>query len=165
MEEILNLYLFGEIKTESVRPIIEDIVKAQNESYKEINLYINSEGGSVTDAFALADVILDSNKTVNTICTGLVCSAATLIYLAGYHRYAYKHGTFVFHNTSSDVSDMTKDNLIEYNKWLDKLEEWELELYENTVGNKFLADILNSNKEVRLTTDEAFNLGIVSEVI
>jgi len=165
MDETLNLYLFGEIKTESVKLLIEDIIKAQNEPCKEINLYINSEGGSVTDVFALADIILNSNKTVNTICTGLVCSAATLVYLAGYHRYAYKHGTFVFHNTSSDVTDMTKDNLVEYKKWLDKLEEWELELYENTAGNKFLADIFSSNKEVRLTTDEAFVLGIVSDIL
>lgn len=163
-----SLYLFGEITTESVKPIIEKIIGLNNEPYTQddsISLYINSDGGSVTDAFALTDVILNSNITVNTVCTGLVCSAATIIYLAGCKRYAYEHSTFIFHNTSSDIDGMNKDDLMEYNSWLNRLEEWVLELYDNTTGNKCLHDIFNSHRECRITTDEAFKLGIVSDII
>ena len=168
MSNILNLFLFGEITTEAVKPIIEKIIETDSTSPKTIttiHLYINSEGGSVTDAFALVDVILNSNIVINTYCVGLCCSAATLIYLAGNRRYAYEHSTFIFHNTSSDTENMHREDLEEYNKWLKVLEEWEFKLWDNTTENKWLYDIITYSKERRLTTQQAMDLNIVTDLI
>lgn len=168
MSNILNLFLFGEITTESVKPIIEKIIETdtmQTKTVNTINLYINSEGGSVPDAFGLVDIILNSNTVINTYCVGLCCSAATLVYLAGNRRYAYEHSTFVFHNISSDIQDMKRRDLEEYNKWLAVLEEWELKLYDNTTENMWLLDIINEDKERRLTTEQALELEIVTDMI
>jgi ATP-dependent Clp protease protease subunit len=54
-----------------------------------LTLYINSDGGSLQDAFALIDVMRKSNKPVHTIGLGSVCSSAFLIFSSGTKGYRY----------------------------------------------------------------------------
>ena len=54
-----------------------------------LTLYINSDGGSLQDAFALIDVMRKSNKPVHTIGFGSVCSSAFMIFVAGAKGYRY----------------------------------------------------------------------------
>ena len=170
---ILNLYLFTEVTNESVKPIIElnslimdnDKVSKSVDVPQTINIYINSDGGSVLDAFALVDIILHSKIPINTYAVGLCCSAATLIYLAGHKRYAYKHTTFIFHPTSASVEDMNPQNIEEYNKWLKILNNWEIELYNRTTEYEWLESVLTKNVERRITTEDAKRLHIVTDII
>lgn len=174
---ILNLYLFTEVTNESVKPIIEKIIElnsliASNDKVSKsvdvpqvINIYINSEGGSVLDAFALVDIILHSKISVNTYAVGLCCSASTLIYLAGRKRYAYKHTTFIFHSTSASIESANPQNIEEYDKWLKILNNWEIELYNNTTEYEWLESVLTKNIERRITAEDAKRLHIVTDII
>lgn len=80
------MVLMGEISSESVRPVIEWIL---HQSYvskrkkKELLLMICSEGGDMSAAFALIDVMRSSPLVIKTVGLGQVSSAGLLIFLAG----------------------------------------------------------------------------------
>ena len=104
-------YLTGEIDNQSIRDIniqLLKIIKEDNEQeeklkeYKRepIELYINSFGGSVYDAFSLIDIIIHSNTPIHTICTGYAMSAGFLIFICGAKRLMTPHATLMIHQIS-----------------------------------------------------------------
>jgi ATP-dependent Clp protease protease subunit len=85
-----GIYLMmDEIKSESVRPCIEWIIKNNIyvDPFEKLSLMINSPGGSVSDAFALIDVIKGSKIPIETIGIGEVSSSGLMIFMAGQKGY------------------------------------------------------------------------------
>ena len=78
---------------------------------KVLTLYINSMGGSLTDAFALIDVMRTSNYPIQTIGIGNVMSAAFMIFAAGTngHRHIAKNASILCHQFSEDVEGKFHD--------------------------------------------------------
>lgn len=170
----INLYLQDKIDVETVRPLIQRIIEenALLEIDKEssadlINLYITSVGGSVHDGFALTDVILNSKIPINTYCVGYADSTAFFIYLAGKERYAYEHSMFLIHNILSSIEDSTPTGLSSYTAYVEKLQEWEYELFELRTGKDrtLLYNVFTYDKQLRLTTQEALEHNIVTKII
>ena len=77
--------LMGEISPETIKPVIEWIIKNNLyvDPFERLSLLINSPGGSVTDAFALIDVMKGSQIPVETIGIGEISSAGLMIFMAG----------------------------------------------------------------------------------
>ena len=77
--------LMDDIKNESVKPVVEWILKNNftASQFDILTLIINSGGGSVTDAFALIDTMKGSGVPINTIGLGEISSAALMIFMAG----------------------------------------------------------------------------------
>lgn len=78
--------LMGEISNDSVKPVIEWILQANyvtKRKKKELLLMICSEGGDMTAAFALIDVMLSSTIPIKTVGLGQIASAALLIFITG----------------------------------------------------------------------------------
>lgn len=78
--------LMGEIDSESIRPVIEWILQsnfAAKRKKKELVLMICSEGGDMSSAFALIDVMMSSAIPIKTVGLGQVASAGLLIFIAG----------------------------------------------------------------------------------
>ena len=72
--------------------------KKQKDFKKEtINLYINSNGGSVYDMWGLIDIIKSSSTTIHTYVTGKAFSAGSALLIAGHKRFAYRHSTVMIH--------------------------------------------------------------------
>jgi ATP-dependent protease ClpP protease subunit len=70
-------FIYGEIEEENVMEAIYWITYENlQEGDYPLTLYINSDGGSLQDAFALIDVMRKSNKPVHTVGIGSVCSSA-----------------------------------------------------------------------------------------
>ena len=82
-----GMYVFmGEVNNESIRPIIEWILHENfvaKKKRKELLLMICSEGGDMSAAFALIDVMKSSNIFIKTVGLGQIASAGLLIFLAG----------------------------------------------------------------------------------
>ena len=74
---------------------------------KVLTLYINSTGGSLTDALALVDVMKNSKFVIQTIGIGNVMSAAFLVFAAGDkgHRYISKNTSSMCHQFSDSATD------------------------------------------------------------
>jgi ATP-dependent Clp protease protease subunit len=78
--------LMGPIETESVKPVIEWILHenfVSTRRRKELILSICSEGGDMSAAFALIDVMRSSKLAIKTVGLGQIASAGLLIFLAG----------------------------------------------------------------------------------
>ena len=82
-----GMYVFmDEVNSESIRPVIEWILCenfVNKKKRKELLLMICSEGGDVSAAFALIDVMRSSNIFIKTVGLGSISSAGLLIFLAG----------------------------------------------------------------------------------
>ena len=77
------------------------------ESRKPILLYVNTNGGSVPDGYALIDAIMTSKTPVYTINQGYCYSMGFLIFISGKKRFATPNSTFLMHDGSSFAWDST----------------------------------------------------------
>ena len=106
--------LTGDIDEESIdkamRWLIYENMDTTN-SEKILTLYINSSGGSLTDAFGLIDVIKNSNYIVRTVGVGNVMSAAFLIFAAGDkgERYIAKNASIMCHQFTESIDEKYHD--------------------------------------------------------
>lgn len=100
-------FLTGEIGEYNVEDIIKWIIYENTitEEDKVLTLYINSIGGSLADAFALIDVMRQSNYPIKTIGVGNVISAAFLIFSCGTkgQRIISKNASIMCHQYSGGV--------------------------------------------------------------
>jgi ATP-dependent Clp protease protease subunit len=73
---------------------------------KDISIYINSPGGSITDLLAIYDTMQYVKPDVSTICMGMAASAAAVILASGTKgkRYALPHSTILIHQPSGGAA-------------------------------------------------------------
>lgn len=73
--------LMGEISADTCKPAIEWILKNDfsDDPWSEMTLVVNSSGGSLTDAFALIDVMRGAQANIGTVGIGEIASAGLLI--------------------------------------------------------------------------------------
>jgi ATP-dependent Clp endopeptidase proteolytic subunit ClpP len=133
-----------------------------------LTLYINSEGGSLPDAFALIDVMRMSKKPVRTIGIGSICSSAFLIFSAGSKGYRSigRNTTIMCHQFSDsvegkyhDLQTRIKENKRMNDRMIDLLTEVS-ELDSKTVKTKLLAP-----SDIWLSANEVLELGIADSIL
>ena len=78
------IFLDGEIRDEMADLVVAQLIFLESEDpKKDISLYINSPGGSVTAGLAIYDTMQYIRPDVRTICVGQACSMASLILASG----------------------------------------------------------------------------------
>lgn len=99
-------FISGEIESKIVEKAIKWILYENMHPIenKKLTLYINSEGGSLMDAFALIDIMKISKYPIRTIAIGNLMSAAFMIFIAGTkgERYISKNTTILSHQFSME---------------------------------------------------------------
>ena len=97
-----KVYLFGEINNERAEKFIAQLHELFELSSEPVMIYINSCGGSVTDALAIYDVLRAAPCTIHLIGLGKVHSSALTILLAAdrEHRASYPNTEFMSHDIS-----------------------------------------------------------------
>lgn len=94
-----EIFLTDEIDMQSCGNIITQLIYLnRTEPEKEISLYINSPGGSVTDGLAVYDIIRLLDAPVKTICIGTCASMGAILFLAGKEREIMEHGRIMVHD-------------------------------------------------------------------
>lgn len=113
-----SLYLFGGIDTDSIAPLVKALweMGASNRK-KQITLFINSDGGSVDEAFALYDSIKLCGAPVAGLVNGVCQSAATLVLQACKHRFMTQNSTLMLHAGSIGIG---RDHVNEAKSWMDE---------------------------------------------
>jgi ATP-dependent Clp protease protease subunit len=133
---------------------------------KDISLYINSPGGSVTDGMAIYDTMNFLQCDVVTYCVGQAASMATLLLAAGTKgkRYALPNSRVMMHQPSGGATGQTSDISIaarEIVRWRERMNEL---IASHT--NKTAAEIgADSDRDFYLTAQDALEYGIVDKVI
>ena len=89
----------GEIDDRMVYSLCRQLRYLQRQDpKKEITMFINSPGGSVTDGLALYDVMKGLSCPVRTVCLGLAASMGALLFVAGSQRDILPHGKVMIHD-------------------------------------------------------------------
>jgi ATP-dependent Clp protease protease subunit len=133
---------------------------------KDINLYINSPGGSVTAGLAIYDTIQFVRCDVNTYCVGQAASMAALLLAAGSKgkRHCLPHARLMIHQPWGGVQGAAADISIQAQEIL-RLREKINELLAHHTG-KSLADITrDTDRDFYMSADEARAYGLVDQVI
>ena len=133
---------------------------------KDISLYINSPGGSVTDGMAIYDTMNFLQCDIVTYCVGQAASMATLLLAAGTKgkRYALPNSRVMMHQPTGGATGQTSDISIaakEILRWRARMNE----LISNHTS-KTPKEIANdSDRDFYLTAKDALVYGIVDKVI
>lgn len=132
---------------------------------KDINLYINSPGGSVTDGMAIYDTLQMLSCQVITYCIGLCASMSTVLLASGSpgKRYALPNSRVMIHQPSGGAGGQTSDISIaakEILRWRETINEV---LAEHS-GQPVERIQKDSDRDFYMTAEEAKEYGIVDEV-
>lgn len=167
LEDFNNFYLIDEIDYANTTDLIKFIHKREFLNIQTpIDIYINSDGGSLYPAWAAIDCILKSPLCINTICMGRVCSAATMIFLAGTYRKMYKHSCCMMHQHTNSISG--KFHEIESMDRMNKIMNLDMKGYLRSRTNLSKQEvdlILLGCSDNWLTAKQCLQYGIANKII
>ena len=133
---------------------------------KEISLYINSPGGSISAGLAVYDTIQLIRAPVSTIAVGMTASMGTILLCSGAkgHRYALPNATIHIHQPWGGVQGQAVDIEIEARRILRERERLNRILAEWT-GQALERIVQDTDRNYWMTATEAVEYGIVDEVL
>ncbi|MEK7117045.1 MAG: ATP-dependent Clp protease proteolytic subunit [Patescibacteria group bacterium] len=161
------IFLGGPIEDTMANLIIAQLLFLQSEdSKKEISLYINSPGGSVTSTLAIVDTMKFIKPDVSTFCVGIAASGAALVLSAGTKgkRFILKNAEVMIHQPIGGAEGQATDIAITAKHILKTKENLNKMLAENT--SQPLSKIENdAERDFFMTADEAKKYGIVDKIL
>lgn len=133
---------------------------------KDIHIYINSPGGSVTAGMAIYDTINFLHCDVVTYCVGQAASMATLLLASGTHgkRYALPNSRVMIHQPSGGAGGQTSDISIaakEILRWRQTINE----MLSKHTGKSIEQIEKDSDRDFYMSAPEAKEYGVVDQVI
>ena len=133
---------------------------------KEINLYINSPGGSVTAGLAIYDTMQYISAPVATLCLGQAASMGALLLCAGQAgmRYALPHSRIMVHQPMGGFSGQATDIEIQAREIL-RLKETLSQIISNHCGMDFEKVVADTERDKYMGAPEAKQYGIIDEVL
>lgn len=135
---------------------------------KDIQFYINSPGGSVTDAFAILDTMNYVKCDVSTICIGMAASAASLLLVAGAKgkRFALQNSEVLIHqpSISGGLQGQATDIKI-HSDWMDKTKRKLNRIFSDLTGQPLERIERDMERDHYLTAEEAKDYGIVDNIL
>ena len=135
---------------------------------KDIHLYINSPGGSVTDGMAIYDTISFLNCDVVTYCIGLCASMATVLLAAGTpgKRNALPHSRVMIHQPSGGAGGQATDMQIQVDEIL-KMKKNLTQIYvnHNSAGKLFEELEAAMERDNFMSAQEAVDFGLADKVV
>ena len=161
------IFLGGPIDDDTANIIIAQLLFLQFENNKkDIQLYINSPGGSVSAALAILDTMNHVKNDVSTVCVGMAASAAALLLSSGKKgkRFSLPNSEIMIHQPmggaqgqATDI-EITAKQIVKLKAKLNKI------MSENT--GKTIAQIeKDADRDYYMSADEAKKYGIIDKVI
>jgi ATP-dependent Clp protease, protease subunit len=156
-------------------PIYEDvanIIQAQllflesTDPKREIQIYINSPGGSVYSGLGIYDTMQIINPEIATICTGMAASMAAILLCAGHKgkRFALKHSRVMIHQPMGGVSGQAIDIEITAREIL-KLKDELYNILGAHTGQSFEKVTKDADRDFWMSSEEAKQYGMIDEIL
>lgn len=161
------IFLGEDVNPHTANLIIAQLLFLDNEdNKKDINLYINSPGGSVYDALAIYDTMQFVKADVKTVGIGVQASAAAFLLSSGAKgkRFILPHSTVMIHQPSSGTRGKVTDQEIDLRESLRVKKLLEGIMAKNT-GQKPEKIHEDMERDKWLTAEESKKYGIVDQVI
>jgi len=133
---------------------------------KDVFIYINSPGGSITSLFAIYDTMQYIRPDVNTVCMGMAASAAAVILAGGAKgkRYALPHARVMLHQPHGGAQGQAADIEIQAKLIVQMREELNQILAEHT-GQDIEKISTDTDRDYWLLAEEAKNYGVVDGIL
>lgn len=172
-----KIHFWADITAQTCKILLDHILEIENkydnilssyhttvDSLPAIELYINSDGGTVTDAIAIIDHISTSKFNYVSIIQGSAASAATMISIVCDHRKIYKNAMMMIHEMSSGVRgrlSYMQDDMKCNNKLMNMIKD--IYIDHTKLDKKTLEMLLV--KDIYWKAEECLFMGLVDEVI
>lgn len=151
---------------------VANIITAQmlflesTDRHRDIQMYINSPGGSVYSGLGVYDTMQYITPDVSTICIGMAASMAAVLLCAGTNgkRTALRHSRVMMHQPSGAIGGQASDIDITVNE-IRKIKKNLYDIIAYHTGKPVKTIEKDSDRDYWLTSDEAKEYGLVDEVL
>lgn len=160
------IFLGGPIDDDTANLVIAQLLFLESEDQKkDISLYINSPGGSVTATLAMVDTMNHVKPSVSTVCVGMAASGAAIILSAGEKgkRFALPNAEVMIHQPHGGAEGQATDIEITAKQILKLRERLNKILAKNT-GQSLEKIEKDVERDFFMTADEAKKYGLVDKV-
>jgi len=161
------IFLGEEINDTVANVVIAQLLFLESEDPdKEINLYINSPGGTVTAGLAIYDTMQYIRPDIVTICMGQAASMAAILLASGAEgkRYALPNSKILIHQPLGGAQGQATDIAIHANEIL-KIREKLNEILANHTGQAIEKVKDDTERDFFMSSEEAKKYGLVDKVI
>ncbi|MBP5605179.1 MAG: ATP-dependent Clp protease proteolytic subunit [Ruminiclostridium sp.] len=134
---------------------------------KDISLYINSPGGSITDGMAIFDTMNYIKCDVSTICIGIAASMCSFLLAAGAKgkRYALPNSEIMIHQPSGGTGRAQASDIDIAAKHIIRIKERMNRLYSDMTGQPVDVIEKDTDRDNYMTAEEALAYGLIDKVI
>lgn len=160
------IFVSGEIEDHMANLIVAQLLYLESEDPdKDIQLYINSPGGSVTAGLAIYDTMKYIKPDVSTICVGMAASMGAFLLSSGTKgkRYALSNAEIMIHQPSGGSQGQASDMLIAAEHILKIRKKLNKILADNT-GQKLEVIEKDTDRDRWLDAHQALEYGLVDSV-
>jgi ATP-dependent Clp protease protease subunit len=161
------IFLGEEVNDVSANLVVAQLLFLESEDpNKDIHLYINSPGGSVTAGFAIYDTMHYIKCDVSTICIGMAASMGAFLLAGGTKgkRFALPNADIMIHQPSGGAQGMASDIKIVADKILDTRKKLNQYLSVNT-GQPLSVIEKDTDRDHWMSAQEAKEYGLIDEVV
>jgi len=161
--------LEGEVHDQMANLIVAQLLFLESENpEKDISLFINSPGGSVTAGMAIYDTMQFIKPNVSTFVMGQACSMGSLLSTAGAagKRMMLPHARHMIHQPSGGASGQATDIQIQARE-IQKMKEYLTQIYvqHNSAGKTFEQLSADMERDYFMSAQEALDYGLVDKII
>ena len=160
------IMLSGEIDDDTANIIVAELLYLDSINNDDINIYINSNGGSVTAGMAIYDTMNFVKSDVSTICIGMAASMAAFLLSSGEKgkRYSLKNSEVMIHqplggaNGQATEIKIAAERILRIRKKMNKI------LSLNT-GKSYQKIEKDTERDYFMNSDEALSYGIIDKIL
>lgn len=161
------IFLGGPIEDHTANIVIAQLLFLQSEDpKKDISLYVNSPGGSVTATLAIVDTMKHIKNDVSTVCVGLAASGAAIILSSGAKgkRFALPNAEIMIHQPLGGAQGQATDIEITAKQIIKIREKLNRILAENT-GQPVSQIEKDVERDYYMSTEEAKKYGVIDKIL
>lgn len=161
------IFLGGPIDDNVANIVIAQLLFLESEDpKKDITLYINSPGGSVTAGLAIYDTMNHIKPDVSTVCIGVAASMGSFLLSSGTKgkRFALPNAEIMIHQIMGGIEGQASDIVITAKHILRMKENYNRIIAKNT-GQKIEQVEKDSDRDNYMTAEEAKKYGLIDEIV
>lgn len=159
--------LNGPVNSASASTIVAQLLFLESEDpSKDIQLYINSPGGSITDGMAIYDTMNLIQADVSTICVGMAASMGAFLLGAGEKgkRYALPNSEIMIHQPLGGTHGQAEDIRIHAERII-KMRKTLNQIISGYTGQPLEVIEKDTDRDNFMSAEKAMNYGIVDQII
>lgn len=159
------ILLEGEINDHMANMIVAQLLFLESESSGDINLYINSPGGSVTSGLAILDTMNFIKCDVSTIVLGQACSMGSLLASSGApgKRFMLPNSRHLIHQPLGGVRGQASDMQIQVNEIL-RMKKQLIDIYVKNTGRSYAELERDMDRDNIMNPIEAVAYGLADSI-